>query len=82
MSAYLMDFLVRRVRIAAFERIVAAYRPTISVEHFREALVFQDLAETRIFLKQNGAIYVEDSGCPNFWVDCKATFATFATNKS
>jgi hypothetical protein len=76
MSAYLMDFLVRRVRSSAFERIVAAYRPTISVEHFREALVFHDLEETRRFLKKSGAAFVEDKTGPAFWVDCKQTFTS------
>jgi SAC3/GANP family len=75
LSAYLMDFLVRRVRMAAFERIISAYRPTISVEHFREVLVFQDLEETRRFLKKSGAVFVTDSSGPPFWVDCKASFA-------
>jgi hypothetical protein len=82
MSAYLMDFLVRRVRNAAYERMIAAYRPTISVEHFREALVFQDLEETRSFLKKNGAIFVNELGGPAFWVDCKATYASFSASKS
>ncbi|KAL3924336.1 MAG: hypothetical protein SGILL_001103 [Bacillariaceae sp.] len=77
LSAYLMDFLVRRVRNSAFERIIAAFRPTVSVEHFREALVFQDLEETRRFLKKSGALFVnEKKNDPAFWVDCKATFAT------
>ena len=73
LSAYLMDFLVRRVRDSAYERIVVSYRPTMSVEHFREALFFQDLEETRRFLRKNGAVFVRDSGGPPFWVDCKAS---------
>jgi len=73
LSAYLMDFLVKRVRASAYERIIAAYRPTISVEHFREALLFKDLEETREFLKQSGAVFVEEHREPAFWVDCKAS---------
>jgi len=73
LSAYLMDFLVRRVRNNAYQRIIAAYRPSVSVEHFREALSFQDLEETRLFLKENGAIFIHELGAPPFWVDCKAT---------
>ena len=80
LSAYLMDFLVRRVRNAAFERIIAAYRPTISVEKFRELLVFSDLEETRRFLKKNGAVFVDEKGGPPFWVDCKASFAALGKN--
>lgn len=73
LSAYLMDFLVRRVRKNAFERIIAAYRPSLSVEHFRVALSFDDLEETRRFLKENGAKFIHELGAPPFWVDCKAT---------
>lgn len=73
LSAYLMDFLVRRVRQNAYHRIIASYRPSLSVEHFREALSFQDLEETRRFLKENGAIFIHELGAPPFWVDCKAT---------
>jgi hypothetical protein len=73
MSAYLMDFLVKRVRDSAFERIIAAYRPTVSVEHFRECLFFQDLDETRLFLQESGAVFVQEKGEPLFFVDCKAS---------
>lgn len=73
MSAYLMDFLVKRVRDAAYERIIAAYRPNVSVEQFRECLCFVDLEETRRFLRQKKAIYVDEKTGPSFWVDCKAS---------
>lgn len=73
LSAYLMDFLVRRVRKNAYHRIIVSYRPSVSVEHFREALSFQDLEETRRFLKEHGAIFIHELGAPPFWVDCKAT---------
>lgn len=78
MSAYLMDFLVRRVRNMAYVRIIAAYRPTISTESFREALSFRDLEETRQFLKKKGAIFLNDKqGDPPFWVDCKSTYSVY-----
>jgi len=75
LSAYLMDFLVQRVRQGAYERIVASYRPTVSVEFFREALFFHDLKETRQFLEQSGAVFVNEGsgGGPPFWVDCKTS---------
>lgn len=73
LSPYLMDFLVRRVRSAAYERIIAAYRPTLSVEHFREALFIQDLQETRQFLRKSGAVFIQEQGGLPFWVDCRAT---------
>lgn len=74
MSAYLMDFLVRRVRKEAYGRMIAAYRPSLSVEKFRQALCFTDLEETRQFLKANGAKFIHELGAPPFWVDCKVTF--------
>jgi SAC3 family protein LENG8/THP3 len=73
LSAYMMDFLVRRVRKSAYQRIIASYRPSLSVEHFREALSFRDLEETRQFLKEHGALFIHELGAPPFWVDCKAT---------
>lgn len=78
LSAYLMDFLVQRVRKSAYVRTITAYRPTLSVEHFREALFFQDLEETRRFLKSQGCIFIHELGAPPFWVDCKATFLATA----
>ena len=78
MSAYLMDYLVRRVRNVAYVRIIAAYRPTISTERFREALSFRDLEETRQFLKKKGAIFLNDKDDAPFWVDCKATYASYS----
>ena len=74
MSAYLMDYLVRRVRNVGYARIIAAYRPTISTERFREVLSFHDLEETRQFLKKKGAVFLNDNENLPFWVDCKATY--------
>ena len=74
MSCYLMDFLLNRIRCGAYERIIAAFRPSISVESIRETLKFRDLEETRQFLKSSGAVFVkENGGAPPFFVDCKAS---------
>jgi len=73
LSAFLMDFLVKRVRDAAYERIVASYRPSIGIEQFRTSLNFEDLDETKRFLKQSGAVFIKEKGEPRFWVDCKAS---------
>lgn len=75
LSAYLMDFLVKRVRDSAHDRIMAAYRPTVSIEHIRDCLHFQDLEETRRFLRQRGAVFVEEKGEPPFWIDCKSSMS-------
>jgi SAC3 family protein LENG8/THP3 len=82
LSAYLMDFLVRRVREAAYERIIAAYRPTMSVEHFREALFLQDLEETRRFLQKSGAVFLRENGVSKFFVDCKASASSSSSSAS
>lgn len=81
LSVYLMDYLVRRVRNMAYARIISAYRPTVSTEHFREALAFEDLEETRCFLKKKGAIFLNDKDNPPFWVECKATYARYLKNE-
>ena len=74
MSCYLMDFLLNRIRCGAYERIIAAFRPSISVESIRETLKFRDLEETRQFLKSSGAVFVKESGgAPPFFVDTKAS---------
>ena len=81
MSAFLLDFLVKRVRDQAFLRIISAYRPNVSVEQFREWLCFSGdsgLQETRDFLRASGAVFLQEAGSndatsPAFWVDCKAT---------
>jgi len=73
LSPYLMDFLVQRVRDRAFISIVSAYRPTISIEHIRDSLCFRDLEETRQFLRQHSAAFVQEKGEPIFWIDCKAS---------
>jgi hypothetical protein len=82
LSAYLLDFLVRRVRAGAYERIIAAYRPAISVEHFRGALFFKDLEETRRFLRKSKAVFMQEQRGPPFWVDCKATSASSSASSS
>lgn len=74
LSSYLMDFLVRRVRKAAYERIVASYRPTVGLERVREILAFADMEETRRFLKKSGVVWVKEHGGPPSWVDCKASW--------
>lgn len=73
LSAYLMDFLVKRVRDQAYKRIIASHRPTISIEYIRDALHLNDLEETRRFLRQQDASFIYEKGEPTFWIDCKAS---------
>ena len=82
LSAFLMDFLVQRVRAAGYQLLVAAYRPHISCEFVRDCLQMDDLEETRQFLKQQDAVYLLENPTasggstgsrhePPFWIDCK-----------
>jgi hypothetical protein len=66
LSAYLMDFLVQRVRNAAYDCIVAAYRPAVSVDFFRRQLHFgdDDQDDALQFLQQRRAVWVGDGGPP------------------
>ena len=74
-----MDFLVKRVRDGAYERIIAAYRPSVSVEHFQECLCLHSLEETRHFLQERGAVFVEEKGDQPFSVDCAKSKAKLLT---
>ena len=75
MSVYLMDFMLKRVRVTAYESIVAAYRPTIGICDIQEWLGFLDEQETRLFLKERDAIFIEDTSSSEAELDCKACFA-------
>jgi hypothetical protein len=50
------------VRDQAYRRIISSYRPNVGVEYLRECLHFDDLEETRRFLRQNRAVFVEEAG--------------------
>ena len=75
-----MDFLVRRVRDNAYARMIASYRPSVSVETIRENLHFHDLQEARQYLnsKSKSTIYIVTKDTttddPPFLIDCKATY--------
>jgi hypothetical protein len=50
MSAFLVDFLVERMRVRAFRAMVAAYRPTLPLRVVQRELAFADEAECRRFV--------------------------------
>ena len=75
MSAYLMDFLVRRVRTVGYARMMASYRPTISTDRVRAVLSFHDRDETVRFLKKRGAVFRPGTNGDD--IDCKATYASY-----
>ena len=57
MSAYILDFLLLRERIAAFNRIVAAYSPTFPVSRVEEQLRFAGRDEAVTFLEARQAVF-------------------------
>jgi hypothetical protein len=81
MSPYLMDFLVHRVRNGAYERILASFRPSISVEHLCTCLHFDDLEETRRFLKHRKAVFVQEESTsePPCLIDCRDSWQQQST---
>lgn len=84
LSAYLMDFLVKRVRAEAYDRIIASFRPTMDIEYFQDALQFENVVEATEFLNNSGAVYMQESES-KWLVDCKGSYARlsrFAKAKS
>ena len=73
MSAYLMDFLLKRVRVAAYKNIVAAFRPTVQLPLIQEWLGFLDEEEMHTFLKEQGACTVKETKSGKSLLDCKAS---------
>ena len=69
-----MDFLVKRVRAEAYDRIIAAFRPTMDIGYFQDALHFENVGETTEYLNTCGAVYVQDSES-KWLVDCKASYS-------
>ena len=49
-SAYLLDFLVERMRLRAYRMLVCAYRPTLPLAFVRRELAFANDTECRRFL--------------------------------
>ena len=75
MSVYLMDFLLKRIRTMAYDSIVTAFRPTIEVRQFQEWLGFLDGDEATGFLRERGAVFVDDDNSKEpdiLLLDCKA----------
>jgi SAC3 family protein LENG8/THP3 len=81
LSAYLMDFLLYRVRTEAYVRIVVSYRPTIKITRFQQMLQFPNITKTQEFLlKQNSVLILHDSKSL-IEIDCKASQNNLGKNK-
>ena len=68
MSAYLLDFLVHRVRDQAYDRMVTAYRPSLSISFLQGRLAFSDEEETKQYLKRANAQFIGELSDA---IDCK-----------
>lgn len=81
--AYLMDFLLQRVRLSAFPAIIAAYRPILDIRHFVEFLLFCDNNEAILFLRrETNVVLIEMSvdGQDRVFIDCKASQQCFGSS--
>lgn len=72
MGAFLMDYYVKRERLAALRVMCRAYRPTLSLAYLTDTLDEQDTATMRTFLLANNFSLTEDQSS----IDCKASLAT------
>lgn len=72
MGAYLMDYYVKRERLAALSCICRAYRPHLRVAYLAQQLAFEDEPACVAFLLEMGAVLLED----NSVLDCKASLGT------
>jgi len=74
MSAYLMDFLVQRMRIAAYQRMIKAYFPTLTTRYIKKTLSFHTEKECVDFIKSQGGVFTSRRGGGPFeMVDIKAS---------
>jgi SAC3 family protein LENG8/THP3 len=67
LSPYLMDFLVQRVRTQSYRALMAAHRPTLSLEYLQERLQFDAREELRNFLQQQNVVFASNED----EVDCR-----------
>jgi hypothetical protein len=93
LSGYLMDFLVKRVRDMAYQSIMAAFRPTVTLNGLQSWLGFWDHREVVAFLKEHKAVMIvvnnggsttktsmdEQNKAGMKVVDCKASMNAFCT---
>lgn len=70
MAAYLMDFLVKRVRDDAYNKIVAAFRPDLGVKQVGVWLGIERRDEVDRYLTKKGAVLVEKEHGYQV-IDCK-----------
>jgi len=62
MSAWIMDFLVLRVRKSAWRRMVKAYSPHVPLDFVAHVLAFDDMEDARNFAVDQGAVVVARGG--------------------
>jgi SAC3/GANP family len=70
LSAYLMDFLVQRVRVAAYAAMMASYRPDVTVALIQQRLHFADGEEVKRFLRSQRAVWSSSTDAETT-IDCQ-----------
>lgn len=73
MGGYLMDYYVKRERVAALATICRAYRPSLEVAYLTGLLSFETTDECVSFLKEAGATILEE----DVLLDCRASMSAF-----
>jgi hypothetical protein len=59
-----MDFLVHRMRKAAYKRLVKAYSPTLSMEFLDQTLAFDDMDHCVRFVESMNGVFAEGGESP------------------
>ena len=58
MSPYILDFLLHRVRLHAYQVLMASYRSSIPISYVQTSLHFDTIDELHHFLQQRGTVFV------------------------
>ena len=61
MSPYILDFLLHRVRLHAYNVLMSSYRSFISVLYVHQSLHFDTIEEVHHFLQQRGTVFVSST---------------------
>lgn len=73
LSAYLMDFLVQRMRVAAFARMIKTYFPVLATDYIQHTLSFFTKKEAVDFIRSQGGVFTDPQAREQ--VDIKASRA-------
>mmetsp|Transcript_44062 Transcript_44062/g.64752 ORF Transcript_44062/g.64752 Transcript_44062/m.64752 type:complete len:85 (+) Transcript_44062:2061-2315(+) len=60
MGAYLMDYMVSTIRLAALQRIVRVYRPSIETKFILSELGFDEMHQGKRWMQSCGCVFSQD----------------------